>query len=141
MRYLHEAFRVNLQGSYALFLTIVNCHFALSNDVNYRITRPFFHASTPTPTSLLIRNRLQPQKLLNPPMTIEAAKPTRLGTTMRQRPLIMHSHRVDMYSTAEQSLASSASFIFELETYPLSICFAILRPLAKFSVKTAPERP
>ena len=28
-----------------------------------------------------------------------------------------------------------------IETYPLSICFAILKPRARFSVKTALERP
>jgi len=84
---------------------------------------------------------------------------------MRQCKLVVHSHGIDMDSSALHIflLAKKKSIVSErnlahskvlgvsdigkknlkkiIETYPLSICFAILKPRARFSVKTALERP
>jgi hypothetical protein len=49
---------------------------------------------------LFVRNSLEAQELLNAPVAIEAAESTRLCTAMRQSPLIVHGHGVDMNSPA-----------------------------------------
>lgn len=49
---------------------------------------------------LLISDSLESQELFNAPMAIEAPESTRFGAAMRQRPFIVHSHGVDMDSTA-----------------------------------------
>ena len=48
---------------------------------------------------LLVGNSLHPQELLDTPVTIETTKSTRLRTTMRQGPFIMHRHGVNMDSS------------------------------------------
>jgi len=48
---------------------------------------------------LLVGNSLHPQELLDTPVSVEPAKTTCLRTTMRQGPLVVHCHGVDMDSS------------------------------------------
>ena len=94
-------------------------------------------------STVLVRNCLQPQELLNAPGSIETAIPACLGAAVRQCTFVMDSHGVDVYGSVGQ-LASSLSHPFpniRRYAYPLSIAFATLSPRPKFSVNTAAERP
>jgi hypothetical protein len=91
----------------------------------------------------LVRDRLQPQELVEAPAAVEAAPSAHLRTTVWQVGLVMDGHGVDMNGSMSQSahfaLVTSARKL--KATYPLSICFAIRRPRPRFSVKTALVSP
>ena len=48
---------------------------------------------------LLVSDGLRPQEFFDAPVAVEATKTTRLGSSVRQRPFVVNSHRVDVYST------------------------------------------
>ena len=47
----------------------------------------------------LIGDGLRPQELFNPPVAVEATKPTCLSSAMWKRPFVVDGHGVDVYST------------------------------------------
>jgi len=60
---------------------------------------------------LLIRNRLHTQKLVDTPLAIEATESTGLGSTVRQCPLVMHSHGIDVDGSVISFVSNTKLFL------------------------------
>jgi hypothetical protein len=66
----------------------------------------------PRPAELFpVCDGLQPQKLLDAPVTVESSKPTSLCTTMWQRPFVVDCHRIYVYGSAQRSASVHLALI------------------------------
>lgn len=55
--------------------------------------------------SVLVRNGLEPQELLDTPITVEPSEATGLCTTVRQRGFVVDRHRVDVNGAVDERSA------------------------------------
>ena len=73
------------------YVTVINAIFQIPSLIPTPAPPYHLHLSLP------IRDRLEPQKLLQSPTTVEPSPSTILDASMRQPRLIMHTHAVNMH--------------------------------------------